>query len=191
MRVLNLASSPFRNQRLPTLLLALTAVALIAVTARHALLVRSLLPDRTSAAHKQMAALETELKGAVAVAAKVKVEAPDAASAKEWAALRELVDRRTFSWTWLLGLLEEVLPRGVRLVSVTPGVTKGQLTLELQAVAGNIADGLELIQALEAREEIADVYPTSRSTDDKGVAFRLRMRLLPRTPPPAGAGDAS
>ncbi|HLA78201.1 MAG TPA: hypothetical protein VJU18_11530 [Vicinamibacteria bacterium] len=189
MRVLNLASRPFRNQRLPTLLLALAGVALVVVTARHALLIRDLLPDRTSASHQQMAALEAEVKDAVAVAAKVKVEAPDASSTKEWAALRELVDRRTFSWTWLLGVLEEALPRGVRLVSVTPGVTKGQLTLELQAIAETMADGLELIQALEAREEIADVYPTSRSTDEKGVAFRLTMRLLPRTPPPLG--DAS
>ncbi len=189
MRVLNLASRPFRNQRLPKLLLTLAGVALAVVTARHALLVRSLLPDRTSAAHKQMAALEAELRGLGAVAGQVKVEAPDVPSAKEWAALKELVDRRTFSWTWLLGLLEEVLPRGVRLVSVTPGVAKGQLTLDLEAIAETMTDGLELIQALEAREEIADVYPTSRSTDEKGVAFRLKMRLLPRTPPPSG--DAS
>lgn len=186
MRALNLASRPFRNQRLPKLLLTLAGLALAAVSVRHGLLVRSLLPDRTSAAHQEVAALEAELRALGAVAGKVKVEAPDAPSAKEWAALKELVDRRTFSWTWLLGLLEEVLPRGVRLVSVTPGVAKGQLTLELQATAETMADGLELIQALEARSEFAEVYPTSRSTDEKGVAFRLKMRLLPRSPLPPG-----
>lgn len=189
MRALNLASRPFRNERLPKLLLTLAGVALAAVTVRHGLLVRSLLPDRTSAAHKAVTALEAELRGLVAESGKAKVETPDTPSAKEWAALKELVDRRTFSWTWLLGLLEEVLPRGVRLVSVTPGVAKGQLTLELQATAETMADGLELIQALEARPEFAEVYPTSRSTDDKGVAFRLKMLLLPRTPVPLG--DAS
>jgi Tfp pilus assembly protein PilN len=183
---LNLASRPFRNERLPTLLLTLAGVALAAVTARHALLVRSVLPDRTSAAHREAATLETELRELRAVAGKVKVEEPDANSAKEWAALKELVDRRSFSWTWLFGLLERVLPRGVRLVSVTPGVVKGQMTLELVATAETMADGLEFIQALEARGEFAAVYPTARSTDEEGVSFRLTMRLLPRIPPTPG-----
>jgi len=188
-RGLNLASRPFRNERLPKLLLTLAGVALAAGTARHALLVRSLLPDRTSAAHREVAALEAELRELRAVAGKVKVEEPDALSAKEWAALKELVDRRSFSWTWLFGLLEGVLPRGVRLDAVTPGVSKGQMTLELQATAETMADGLELIQALEARQEFAAVYPTGRSTDDKGVSFRLTMRLLPRITPPPGAAS--
>lgn len=188
MRALNLASRPFRNERLPKLLLTLAGVALAAVTASHVLLVRSLLPDRTSAAHREVAALEAELRELKRVASEVEVEEPDALSAKEWAALKELVDRRSFSWTWLFGLLEGVLPRGVRLVSVSPGVAKGQMTLELQATAETIADGLELIQALETRQEFAAVYPTNRSTDDKGVSFRLTMRLLPRiSPPPENA----
>jgi len=188
-RALNLASRPFRNERLPRLLLGLAGVALAAGTARHALLVRSLLPDRTSAAHREVAALEANLRDLKAAAGKIKVEEPDAVSTREWAALKELVDRRRFSWTWLLGLLEGVLPRGVRLVSVTPGVTKGQMTLELQATAESMADGLELIQALEARQEFVAVYPTSRSTDDKGVSFRLTMRLLPKVAPSPGAAS--
>jgi hypothetical protein len=52
-----------------------------------------------------------------------------------------------------------------------------------------MADGLELIQALEVREEFAAVYPTHRATDEKGVSFHLTMQLLPRTPAPSG--DAS
>jgi hypothetical protein len=184
-RALNLATRPFRNERLPKLLLTLAGVALAAVTARHALLVRNLLPDRTSAAHREAAAVETGLRELRAVAGKIQVEEPDALSAKEWAALKELVDRRSFSWTWLFGLLEGVLPRGVRLVSVAPGVAKGQMTLELHATAESMADGLELIQALAARQEFAAVYPTNRSTDDTGVSFRLTMQLRPRTPLPA------
>lgn len=186
MRPLNLASHPFRNERLPTLLLALGGLALLAITVRHGLLIRELMPDRTSAAHREVAALEAELRNLGEESGKIKVAAPDPASTKEWAALKELVDRRSFSWTWLFGLLEEVLPRGVRLVSVAPGVGKGQLTLELQATAQTMADGLELIQALQARQEFVEVLPTNRSTDEKGVSFRLSMGLLPRAPLPPG-----
>ena len=60
MRPANLARLPFRNERVPNLLFALAAVALIALTVRHAFLVRALLPGRTSALHEEVTRLEAE-----------------------------------------------------------------------------------------------------------------------------------
>ena len=60
MRPANLARLPFRNERLPNLLFAAAAVALAALTVRHALIVRALLPGRTSALHDDVTRLEAE-----------------------------------------------------------------------------------------------------------------------------------
>ncbi len=58
MRSPNLATRPFRNERLSRLILAVLTLGLVALSVRHALLVRALLPDRTSVAHRQVADLE-------------------------------------------------------------------------------------------------------------------------------------
>ena len=57
---LNLARQPFRNERLPTLLLGLGTLALLLATARHATVAWELLPGRARDVSRELASLEAE-----------------------------------------------------------------------------------------------------------------------------------
>ena len=180
MRPLNFSSQPFRNQALPAVLFGAASVLLAAVTIYHAFAVRSLLPERTSKVHKEVATLEAELERLGAEARGLKAPPPEGRVVAEWGVLKDLVDRRTFSWTGLFARLEQVLPRDVRLVSIAPDVEKGQVLLEVVAVARPPQAGLSLVGVLEGRGEFEDVYPVSVTEQEGGTAeFRYTMRYLP------------
>jgi hypothetical protein len=180
MRPLNLATQPFRNETLPAVLFGTASFVLLAVTVHHAFVVRGLLPARTSQLHKEVAALEEEAERLRAEARAVKTANPEPRVVAEWGVLKDLVDRRTFSWTGLFAHLEQVLPREVRLVSIAPDVEKGEVTLEITAVARPPQAGLGLVGLLEGRREFEDVYPMSVSEQEGGIAeFQYTMRYLP------------
>jgi len=64
----------------------------------------------------------------------------------QWTLLKELVDRRTFSWTSLFSVLEQTLPPSVRLLTITPRLDKGVLRLELTAATRSYEAGYELMR---------------------------------------------
>jgi hypothetical protein len=182
-RRLNLATEPFRNETLPAVLIVLAGLVLAVVTVRHAFAIRALMPGRTSTAHNQTAAMEAEAARLRAEARNQRVERPAAPVVAQWTLLKELVDRRTFSWTSLFSVLEQTLPPSVRLLTITPRLEKGVLRLELTAATRSYEPGLELIHVLEERPEFADVIPLGRG-DEENPRYRYEMRYQP---PPAGA----
>jgi Tfp pilus assembly protein PilN len=179
LKPLNLASRPFRNRRLPRLLLALFTVAVAAVSVRQAAAVRALLPDRTSAVHAEEARLQRALLDLRAEATRLSAEQkPDKASLGHWKALADLVDRRLLSWTRLLERLEAALPDGVRLLRISPVFEGGGIRVEVQAEARTTEEALDFIQWLEDRPEFAQVYPASRDGEEP-VTLSLTMWYLP------------
>jgi hypothetical protein len=179
-RPLNFSSQPFRNEALPAVLFGTASVLLVAVTVYHVFVVRNLLPARTSKVHKEVATLEAEVERLRTEARSLKAPPPDGRVLAEWGVLKDLVDRRTFSWTGLFARLEQVLPREVRLVSIAPDVKQGQVLLEVVAVARPSQAGLSLVGVLEGRGEFEDVYPVSVAEQDGGTAeFHYTMRYLP------------
>jgi len=185
-RPLNLASEPFRNERLPSLLLGVAALGVFALTVQHALLLRQLLPARTSDARKEAAALEAESARLRAEARSPGGTRPQPAALAEWGFIKELVDRRAFSWTLLFSHLEAVLPDGVRLVSIAPTSRAGEVLLDVAAVARTPEDAREFVRRLEGREEFDDVY--LRSEGESGeVRFTMKYRPAPSRPPAPGA----
>ena len=183
MRPLNLASRPFRNERLGEALFALGAAALLAVTVWHALVIRDLLPARTSGLHREVAALDAELEALRKEAASRPTETPPAPVLAQWALVKELVDRRTFSWAGLFASLEGVVPDDVRLTSISPTVRKGEVEIEVSAMVREPAAGWEFVRALQAHDEFHDVFPTSEADRE----FRYKLRYRPRPPvEPAG-----
>lgn len=190
MRPLNLASQPFRNETLPAVLILLGGLLLAGLTVQHALTIRRLLPARTSAAHQQAAALEEEAGRLRSEARDLRVPRPEAPVIAQWVLLKELVDRRAFSWTGLFAVLEQVLPYGVRMLSIAPRVEKDVVTIELDAATRSYEQGLELIRMLEDRPEFAQVFPVSRG-DEEESRFRYTMRYLPQAAPPDGVPPAS
>lgn len=188
MRPANLARLPFRNERLPNLLFAAAAVALVALTVRHAFLVRALLPGRTSALHEEVTRLEAEAVRLRAEQASLRGVAPEPKALARWLVVKELVDRRAFSWTNLFARLEERLPEGARLVSITPTVHRGEIALDVQAVVRSPEVGWQFIRILEEGGDFADVFPL---TEGLGGEFHYTMRYRPRTVPPAADAPAA
>ena len=188
----NLASRPFRNERLPTTLFGFATALLVVFTARHAFELTRL-PARSTALHHEVAALQADASRLRDEAKRLRGPKPDGATIGQWTLLKDLVDKRAFSWTRLLGRLESVLPDGVRLVAIDPTVKKGVMRVELSAVCRTAQDSLTLVKVLEASEEFEDVYPVSDTGGDGGESrytMRYRPLELPPFVSPAAAGGA-
>lgn len=197
MRSLNLASRPFRNERLPTVLAMVSLGAALLVSTWHVLVMRDVMPDRTSALTMKLGEMESESARLRAEAAGLKVDKPDAPTLARWTQLKDLVDRRLFSWSGLFSVLEDTLPKGVRLSSLTPSVSKGKVTLRINATARTVDEALEFMRALEERPEFEQVWPNSRGgSAEAGFDYQYEMVYLqqPRkpaaSPAPSPAPDA-
>lgn len=163
MRPLNLARRPFRNERLQTLGVVTAALVLVGLTAWQALVVRDLLPRRTSALHQEVTELEKKLEHFRNERRSIRVAVPEPRTLAQWARVKELVDQRMFSWTDLFASLEEVIPDGVRLVSIAPSVVKGDVKIGISAMVRTPDDGWEFVRVLQDHPEFSDVYPTSEA----------------------------
>jgi len=185
MRPANLARRPFRNERLPNLLFALAVLAVVVLTVRHAFVVRALLPGRTSALHDEVMRLEEEEAQLRSEQASLRGVAPEPKALARWLVVKDLVDRRAFSWTNLFARLEERIPDGARLVSIAPRVNRGEILLDVQAVVRSPEVGWQFMRTLEEGGDFDDVFPLSEGAAGE---FHYTMRYRPR--PEAAAADA-
>jgi Tfp pilus assembly protein PilN len=187
---LNLASRPFQNERLPTLLLWAALAVLLAASVKHGMAVADLLSTRSVALEHEVRALDAEAVALRAERASQKAPTPDPATVRQWALVSNLVDRRAFSWTDLLARLEQVLPPGVHLVSIAPSIQRGQVALEFNAMARTTDEGLELVKALQVRKDFADVFVTGLDKGKEGSELGLSLRYIPegRVPSPLIGG---
>lgn len=182
---LNLATRPFRNERLPTLLLWGALAILLGLSVKQGLVVAELLSARSVGLEREVRALDAEAEALRAARAGLKAPNPDPASLRQWALVSNLVDRRAFSWTDLLARLEQVLPVGVHLVSIAPTIQKGQVALDFNAVARSTDEGLELVRALQARKDFADVFLTELDKGKEGSQLGISLRYVPEGRVPA------
>jgi hypothetical protein len=175
--MINLATRPFRNDRLLALLFTLAAVATVAITVAHAVVAVRL--AKGGARHEQVRRVEQEVAQLREEASRSRAAQPDAATLARWSLMKDLVDRRMFSWTRLFEQLETTLPWQVRLISLTPKVSRGDVSIGMTAAANPPGVGLELIDTLESRGPFAEVYPISTTQLDNGEAsyvYELRYR---------------
>ena len=190
-RPLNLARRPFRNESLPNLAFLLAVLLALALTAEQALSARRLLSAQATALHADVAALEGELSGLRREALALRGPAPDPEKVAEWSALKDLVDRRTFSWSRLLARLESVLPPGVRLASIDPSSSGGRVRLQVIAVARSREDAFEFVRALREKGGFEDVYPTSLTRGIDGDQITCSMTYRPETRPAPAPAEGS
>lgn len=181
---LNLARQPFRNERLPTLLLGAGLVALALATARHATIAWELVPGRARDVSGELASLEAEARGLRAEAAGLRDLAAPADTVAEWLAVKQLVDRRAFSWTGLFEALEEALPPGVRLVAVQPSDSDKGAELTLAAQGRSSEDALALLQSLQAHSAFEGAFLNGWSEGREGVEISCSVSYVAR---PGGA----
>jgi Tfp pilus assembly protein PilN len=187
---LNLATRPFRNERLPTLLLWGALAVLLGLSVKQGLVVAELLSARSVGLEREVRALDAEADALRAERAGLRAPNPDPASLRQWSLVSNLVDRRAFSWTDLLARLEQVLPPGVHLVSIAPTIQRGQVALDFNAIAKTTEEGLELVKALQARKDFADVFLTGLDKGKEGSELGISLRYVPegRVPSPLTGG---
>jgi len=189
---LNLASRPFRNERAPALGFALLALSVLGLSAWQAVALRRLLPADGDTVRAEVSALDAELSALEDEEAELLRVRPDRKKQDEWRRVQSLVDQRLFSWTRLLGRLEQVLPPGVRLQAIRPEVDEGVVTLELDAIARTLDDGYRLWEALLRSGDFEGALATSITAQDEGMSFVFTMRYRPeKAPAPAAVvGEA-
>jgi Tfp pilus assembly protein PilN len=177
---LNLARQPFRNERLPTLLLTTAAVLLAAATVRQAVVDWQLLPGHARDVEGEVQSLEAQTATLRAQSAGVHELSASNDALAEWTAVKALVDRRAFSWTGLFAALEEALPPGVRLVSVQPAGGPSGTELSLAAVGRSSEDALALLKALQAHGDFEGAFLNGWNESPKGVDISCSVRYQPR-----------
>jgi Tfp pilus assembly protein PilN len=173
---LNLATRPVRNERLPALLFLLAAFALLLVTVQHAVIASRLLPRRSNALREEVASLEKELEQLENEGASLRRITVNPEQKTEWTVLKGLVDRRTFWWSRLLAVLEQIMPREARLTSVAPHLKENTYELELSVRLQNANAGYEFMRTLERRPEFSDVRLKTKDEQGGEIEFQLVMR---------------
>jgi len=176
---LNLASRPFRNEALPNLLFVAGLSLALALSAWHVRHLRALLGDTSSALQQQVRAHEAELLLLREQVRAQRAPAPASGTLAEWRAVKDLIDRQTFSWTLLLSRLEAALPPGIRLITIAPRVQAGRIELELTAAARSREDGFEFVRALQEQGNFKNVYPAQMDTTPRGEEFSFVMVYSP------------
>lgn len=177
---LNLARQPFRNERLPTLLLGIGALALLALTAVQARIGWELMPGQARDVARSLESLEAEARSLRGEAAALGSLNAPAQTLAEWAAVKTLVDRRAFSWTGLFAALEQALPPGVRLRSVQPQDSGSGAELFLAAEGRSSEDALALLQALQGHGDFESAFLNGWSESGDGVDISCTVRYVPR-----------
>jgi Tfp pilus assembly protein PilN len=176
---LNLAREPFRNERLPTLVLVLGTLALLLASVRQAQVAWELLPGRARDVEREVLALEAEAARLRAESFELRTLQASDDSVREWAAVKGLVDRRAFSWTGLFAALEQALPPGVRLVSVQPGSSTSGAELQLAALGRSSADALALLQALQGHGDFEGAFLNRWAEGRDGIEISCTVSYVP------------
>jgi Tfp pilus assembly protein PilN len=193
-RRLNLASRPFRNERLPNVLAVTALLAVLVVSAWHLFVARDVLPDRTSSLIQTLTEREAESGRLRAEEASLRALRPEGAAVAEWKLVKGLVDQRMFSWSTLFSVLEKTLPDGVRLQSLNPAVEEGGMSLKMSASARTHEEAMDLMVRMEKQDEFEGVQPVSRTTMDDGsilLICNVKRYLPPPPAPPAPPSPAA
>ena len=166
----NLASRPFYNERLVSLVLVLVAVGVAALTAFNVSRLNALWTDRA----ELEGAIQRDEDETARVLGEInstgrQVDAPTLVRlASETGEANALIERRTFSWTTFFDVIEDVLPFDVRVVAVGHRIEDGDLLLVLNVVARDDPDLNDFIDAMLGTGQFLDILPTEKMRDDDG-----------------------
>ncbi|MGE5358778.1 MAG: hypothetical protein ACM3NQ_07135 [Bacteroidales bacterium] len=168
----NLSTRPFYNERLVHTALLLVAALVVAVTVLNVMAIVTL-SQRDAALGSQTSLAEQQAARARRTADAMRRNIDEAKLQAVAAAAREangLIDRRTFSWTELLGELEAALPPDARVSSVQPRVDKeGRMTIELSVVARKAEDINAFAEKLEARHAFENLLLRQETVNPEGL----------------------
>lgn len=179
----NLATRPFYNERLVSLLIAGLAALVFALSLFNGLQLWNLTRERATLAEQTSANQAEAVRIRQEAAAEIQ-RADNAGLAALAADSREAnsyLNRRAFSWTNFFAFIERTLPRNVRLISVTPGVDdNGNFQVVLVLVARDPDDLDDLVESMLDTGRFYDVFPPSVQANPDGTfGVLLQASYLP------------
>ena len=191
----NLATRPFYNERIVTLLLALVAAVVLALTVTNVTRLVQL-SSRRSELRAQIGADESAAARIRQSAANVQKGVDQTALVTLAGSAREanaLIDQRTFSWTTLLTFIEGAIPMGVHLTSITPDFKKEDIIITMMLVGRQAEEVTNFMTSLEATGAFYDVGATVVGATDEGFdRVTIKAWYLPPAqvkPPKTAEGD--
>ncbi|MBZ5695020.1 MAG: hypothetical protein LAN36_06640 [Acidobacteriia bacterium] len=92
--------------------------------------------------------------------------------------LNSLIDARSFPWTKIFMDLEETLPPGVRVVSISPRLVDGRAEVALEIGATSDEGKIRFLEAIEKSKAFTGmVMKDERHPDQAGSADRIVLEL--------------
>ena len=167
----NLSTRPFYNERRVHMVAALVALAVIAFTVWNVTRLVTL-SSRRSELQTQISADELQAANLRAQAASLEKTVDNTALAAVAASAREAnaaIDRRAFSWTTFFNRLEETLPPGVMLASVSPSIERGRVTVDMTVLARRAEEVDDFMVKLEASGAFQDILNVNDTVGDDGL----------------------
>lgn len=191
---LNLATAPLENQRRFVLGAALGGVAAVAL-----FVVLSVQAYRNWRSSSEVRAETGQLQGDLARFREERraledfFNTPDAKRIRDRADfLNGLIQQRSFPWTKIFENLEEKMPAGVRVVSISPKMDKGRVEVKLTVGANSDENKIKFLQALEESAEFSRVQVVSENRPPRTDADALLLEVVAwyrmALPPAASAG---
>lgn len=162
---LNLATSPLENHR--RFLLGAVAAGVLALALLAVLSVRtyrnwrdnSAVRDETVQLQRELAAFRNQRRQLEDF-----FNTPEARRIRDRADfLNELIQQRSFPWTKIFMDLESRLPRGVRVMSISPRMENGSVQVNLTVGATSDESKVRFLQQLEESPEFSRVQPVSET----------------------------
>jgi Tfp pilus assembly protein PilN len=180
---LNFAKVPFRNPRLPGILVGLVAGALLVTTVWHGVvLTRYLLREREELDAK-VQSLQAHLSELVTEIGRARTELRadrGESTTQRIVFLADIYRQKGFSWTEFFNQLEAVIPPNVRITSISPNVTEDGIQVRLMTVGRSLEDLLELVRSLEESRSFGTVMPLNEAHQEEAgtVASTITLRYL-------------
>jgi hypothetical protein len=141
---------------------------------------------------QEVAGLQIEAQNLQAAASSLRMKPVSPGQKAEWAVIKDLVDRRAFSWSELFADLEDVLPGDVRIVNVSPRVKDGRSYIELRTKMQSIGAGIAFAKKLDQAPMFKGVVPLDCTQSlgsidcSYGMYYVSRALVAGDAPPAAG-----
>ena len=168
----NLATRPFYNERIVHLVVALAALVVLVLTVYDAAAWLGLrrhhadLVAQVSGAESRAAELQRDAARLRRSLNRQEVESVARAASEANA----LIDRRTFSWTGLLGRFESTLPSDVRILSVSPKVDQdGNMVVRIVVASRQAEDVEAFVEKLAETKAFAGMLSHEEVLNQDGM----------------------
>lgn len=182
---LNLSTKPQQNRRpfiAAAVLIGVIAVLALVVLSRAAYLSWNANRD----VRAEISTFDQQIRGTSAQQAELAAyfRSPRARDVLDRANfLNSLIDERSFPWTDIFQSLEQTLPDGVRVVSISPKLVNGRAELKLIVGAVNDQQKVRFLKAMETSKYFSnlEIVTERHSTQTGGQADPLDQIMLDLT----------